>query len=102
MRYAFDMRMQCYDPQALFEEALARAAANDIGRDMYMRARDAAGDGIAFDVKALLTLSSPLKGCDVIVAGARRVVDFEAPKAETATTDRDGEVCRPSIVRNGR
>jgi hypothetical protein len=77
MKYAIDIRLQCFDPQALREAALARAAEAGIDRESFERARNVAGDGVAFDLKALLVLTSPLAGCDLTVLPPYRLASLD-------------------------
>ncbi|SON55051.1 hypothetical protein HDIA_1510 [Hartmannibacter diazotrophicus] len=72
MKYAIDVRAYCYDPDALRQAALNQGERSGIARDVYNRARTTARDPVAFDLKALLVMLDPMKGCELTVNCVKR------------------------------
>lgn len=72
MLFDVDLKINCFDTNAVLQAALAAAERMQISRDMYMRARSAARDELSFDIKALITLTTPVAACDVTVESIRR------------------------------
>ncbi|WP_157775622.1 hypothetical protein [Hartmannibacter diazotrophicus] len=77
-----NLKLKCFDTDAVLNAALAAAEKLQISREMYMRARAASSDDVSFDIKALITLTSPVDACDVTVESIRRctsTMPMEAP-----------------------
>ena len=89
LRFHIDLKIDCFDPTTVFDAAVAAAERAQISREMYVRARDASIDHLAFDIKALLILTTPVPGCDATVDGVRRTTCLPTADASSSGIDLD-------------